>query len=103
MRKFPILMSDEEHWQYMKENGMLKLFVIKPFYVSLFIVISVVIFNFLFDLATFGFDGTIKIYSNNFSDRLSRVLLLWVAMFCIWALANVAFWVYFSIKFRNKS
>lgn len=103
MRKFPIFMSDEEHWQYMKENGVLKLFVIKPFYVSLFIVIAIVIFNFLFDLATFGFSYTIKIYTNNFTDQLSRELLLWVIMFLIWAVANIAFWIYFSVKFRNKS
>lgn len=102
MRKFPILMKQEEHWQYMKEKGKFMLFFIKPFYVSLSIVIAVMIFNFLFDLAAYGFSDTVNIYTNNLSNQFSKMLLLWIMIFFIWAFANITFWIYYSITFKNK-
>ena len=101
MRKLPILMEKEEHWKYMQENGKFKLFFIKPLYVSLFIVIAIMIFNFLFDLATYGFSGTVNVYASNMPDQLSRILLLWVIMFFIWAFANITFWIYYSTIFKK--
>lgn len=102
MRKLPILMNQEEHWQYMQEEGKLKLFLIKPLYVSLSIVITITLFNFIFDIVAYGFRTTVTIYTNNMSIQLSKMFLLWVIMFFIWALANIAFWVYYSITFKNK-
>ncbi|MDQ2085329.1 hypothetical protein RBH29_02610 [Herbivorax sp. ANBcel31] len=97
MRKLPILMTQEEHWQYMKEKGKFMLFFIKPFYVSLAVVVGVIVINFLFDLAAYGYDTTIA----NLTGKLPRMLLLWIVIFLIWAMANVTFWVYYSIKLKK--